>query len=345
MAIIKYRELRRRFELDGPDKTVNHFTEALVARQLKPTDFSLRDLAEGLVPDGSNWVRTLDPRGPAGDSPLEAGESVDLSAFLNVTGQVIYSAVREAYLQEAFIVSRIVNTIPVSLNEENYIVDDPSTTKHGLIIPITKEAVFFDRTNLVLSRAAEVGEVLALHKEKRLIDLIIGQTNNYKWKGTQYNTYQSSTPWINTLSTNELVDWTNVDAAEDLFAEIRDPNTNEPIPALSNVTVLAMPAYQHAANRICNGSYPLGRCQVVESRLAYLRILASGETAADAKKWWFIGDFRRAFAYMENWPLIITQSPLGSEPAFNQDILARFKLSERGTVAVLDPRYVVKCTG
>ena len=385
MATIKYRELRRRFELDGPDKTVNHLTEALASGQLKPIDFSLRDLAEGLIPDGHGWVRTLDPRGSGGVSLLEAGDGVDLTAFLNVTGQVLYSTILSAYSQEAFVASKLVNTIPTRLDGEKIpgvgrikdevtevhpgmpypslgfgedYIETPSTTKHGLIVPVTKEAVFFDRTNLVLNRASEVGEVLGLNKEKRLMDLIIGQTNNYKWKGTQYDTYQSSTPWINTLSTNELVDWTNVDAAEDLFAEILDPNTNEPILVLPSA-VLVMPAYRHAANRIFNAteiSYtasgsettttaanPLGRYQVVESRLAYRRIVASGETAADAKKWWFIGDFQKAFAYMENWPITVTQSPLGSEADFSQDILVRFKASERGAAAVLNPRYVVKC--
>lgn len=36
---------------------------------------------------------------------------------------------------------------------EDYI-ETPSTSKHGLIVPVTREAVFFDRTNLILSRAA-----------------------------------------------------------------------------------------------------------------------------------------------------------------------------------------------
>jgi hypothetical protein len=63
---------------------------------------------------------------------------------------------------------------------EDYI-ETPQTTKRGFIVPVTKEAIFFDRTNLILQRAAEVGEVLGLNKEKRLIDLLIGATNNYKW--------------------------------------------------------------------------------------------------------------------------------------------------------------------
>ena len=40
--------------------------------------------------------------------------------------------------------------------------------------------------------------------------------------------------------------------------------------------------------------------QVVHSRLAYRRLLDAGVSAADAKLHWYHGDFRRAFAYMEN---------------------------------------------
>jgi len=355
--------------------------------QLEPEDFSLRDLAEGLIPDGHQWVRMLDPRSVGSVNILEAGEGVDVTAFLNVTGQVIYSKMLEAYTQEAFVVSKLVDTVPTRLDGEKIpgigrikdeateihpgmpyphvglgedYIETPSTTKHGLIVPVTKEAIFFDRTNLVLSRAAEVGEVLGLGKEKRLIDLVIGQTNNYKSKGTSYNTYQTASPWINELATNELVDWTNVDAAEQLFADILDPNTGEPVLVRPN-TVLVMPAYRHAAYRIfkateitftasgsataTTASNPLAQYTVADSALAYRRVVASGETAADAKKWWFLGDFRKAFAYMENWPITVNQSPLGSEADFSQDIVVRFKASQRGAAAVIDPRYVVKSTG
>ena len=387
MATIKYRELRRRYELDGPEKTVRHLKESLTEGHLKPEDFSLRDLAEGLVPDGHQWVRMLDPRNAGSVNVLEAGDGVDVTAFLNIAGQVIYSKILEAYTQEAFVVSKLVDTVPTRLDGEKIpgigrisdeateihpgmpypnvgfgedYIETPSTTKHGLIVPVTKEAIFFDRTNLVLGRAVEVGEVLGLNKEKRLIDLVIGVDNNYKWKGTSYDTYQAATPWINVLGSNELVDWTDVDAAEQLFADILDPNTSEPVLVEPN-TVLVMPAYRHAAYRVFKAtqiSYeasaatttttaanPLAKYTVGDSRLAYRRIVASGEAAADAKKWWFIGDFKKAFAYMENWPITVTQSPVGSEADFNQDIVVRFKASERGAAAVLDPRSVVKCTG
>lgn len=384
---LQYRELKRRYELDGAEQTVHHLSEALHEGHLKPEDFSIRDLAEALVPDGREWVRMLDPRSAGGVAVLEAGDGVDVTAFLNITGQVIYSKILQAYTQEAFVLSKLVDTIPTRLDGEKIpgiarvadtvaevgpgmpyphlgfgedYIETPSTTKRGFIVPVTKEAIFFDRTHLVLSRAAEVGELLGLNKEKRLVDLVIGVTNNYKWKGTAYNTYQTATPWINSLTGNELVDWTNVDKAEQLFADILDPATGEPV-LIRGTTVLVMPAYRHAAHRVFHAAEltftaagsatatvaanPLSDYRVYDSRLAYRRIVASGVAAADAKKWWFLGDFRRAFAYMENWPITVTQAPLGSEAEFNNDIVLRFKASERGAAAVINPRYVVKNTG
>jgi hypothetical protein len=293
----------------------------------------------------------------------------------------------EAYTQDAFVMSKLVDTVPTRFDGEKIpgisgltaeddevhagmpyphlgfgedYIETPSTTKRGYIVPVTKEAVFFDRTHLVLSRAGEVGELLGLHKEKRLLEMLVGATNNYKWKGTNYDTYQSSAPWVNELSGNELVDWTNVDAAEQLFADILDPHTGEPV-LVKATAVLVMPAYRHAAHRVFHASEisyqasgaatrtsaanPLGSYRVFDSRLAYRRVIAAGEGAESAAKWWFLGDFRRAFAYMENWPITVTQSGAGSEADFSQDVVMRFKASERGAAAVINPRYVVKCTG
>ncbi|QDT01269.1 phage major capsid protein [Adhaeretor mobilis] len=383
---LNYRELRRRYEADGADRTVQHLSEALTSGDLQAEDFSLRDLAEALVPDGRHWVRLLDPRAGGAVSVTEA-DGVDVTAFLNVAGQVIYSKILDAYTQEAFVASKLVETIPTRLDGEKIpgatklgdvaeevapgmpyphfgfgedYIETPSTSKRGFIVPVTKEAIFFDRTHLVLSRAAEVGEALGLSKEKRLLDVVIGATNNYKPNGTALDTYQTSGPWKNELASNELVDWTSVDAAEQLFAEILDPDTDEPV-LVSGTTVLVMPAYRHAANRVFNAAEityaaagsettttatnPLGSYRVRESRLAYRRVLATEEAADDAKKWWFLGDFRKAFAYMENWPITVTQAPLGSEADFNNDVVLRFKASERGAAAVMNPRFVVKCTG
>ncbi|MGA2031674.1 MAG: hypothetical protein ABSG68_05420 [Thermoguttaceae bacterium] len=387
MKAIKYRELKHMYESTGPERTVKHLREALREGQLKAEDFSLRELGEATV--GPQWVKQMDPRSGGGVRLLEAGDGVDVTAFSNIIGQIVYSKMLEAYTQEAFVVSKLVQSVPTRFDGEKIpgigrIADDvaevrpgmpfpsvglgedyietPSTTKRGFIVPVTREAIFFDRTHLILQRASEVGEILGLNKEKRLLDLVIGVTNNYKWKGAAYNTFYAGAPgdpWTNELA-NELEEWTDVDAAEQLFADILDPNTGEPV-LVQAATVLVTPAYHHAANRVFQATEvwyrstddptmttapnPLGRYQVAESRLMYRRIVAAGQPEAAAKKWWFIGDFKKAFAYMENWPITVTQSPLGSDADFNQDIVVRFKASERGAAAVINPRYIVKSTG
>jgi hypothetical protein len=47
---------------------------------------------------------------------------------------------------------------------------------------------------------------------------------------------------------------------------------------------------------------------------------------------------------MENWPITVQKAPANSEAEFTQDIVARWKVSERGAAAVWDPRYAVKNT-
>ena len=43
--------------------------------------------------------------------------------------------------------------------------------------------------------------------------------------------------------------------------------------------------------------------------------------------------------------MTVTQAPPSGEADFNQDIVVRFKASERGAAAVINPRYVVRSTG
>lgn len=387
MANIKYRELKRRYELDGAQKTVEHLSEALAKQELRADDFSLRDLAEALVPNGSEWVRELNPNV---GSLAESFQGVDVSAFASIAGQLIYSRILESYQSEVFCLSKLITTIPTRLNGEKIpgfasiadaaveiepgaaypnvgfgedYIETPETTKRGLIVPVTREAVFFDRTHVVLNRASEVGETLALNKEKRVADMILGVSNLYQWNGTAYSTYYAastaSAPWVNMLSDNALESLENVDAAENLLASALDPNTGEPILSEANVALVS-PAKRRIANALLRGANlscadgtlrsipnPFEKISVVSSRIAR-RQLAKANASADAgtlDDYWFYGDFKKAFAYMENWPITVSVSSAGSEADFSQDVVARFKASERGTPAVLNPRCVVKCVG
>ena len=249
---------------------------------------------------------------------------------------------------------------------EDYI-DTPQTTKRGFIVPVTKEAIFFDRTHLILQRAAEVGEVLGLNKEKRLLDLLIGATNNYKWKGAAYNTYSNAGTGVGPrrqLGQRDDRGTGRLDRRGRRRAALRrhprsehgragaDPGDHRAGDA--GLSPRRAPHLQRGGNQLhrrrqCDDHRwpPIRWATTRWSRAGWptAGCIAAGHAADDAKKWWFIGDFRKAFAYMENWPITVTQSPPNSEAEFNQDIVVRFKASERGAAAVINPRYVVKSTG
>lgn len=367
---------------------------------LQADEFSIRDLAAQFImeddkPIGLEGVERLyNPKG-APEDISEATSGVHSSAFANITGQIVFSRILQGYMSEDFVVSRMVSTIPTRLKGEkipginkisdpgqdalvteegeeyatygfgeNYI-ETPVTAKRGLIVPVTKEAIFYDRTNLVLSRAGQVGEILGTNKEKRLLDMVIGGAKTYKRNGTEYWTYYSAAdtgaPYINHLDNNALVDWTDIDNLETLFAKLTDPDTGEPI-IMTGRQLLIGPQLRMTANRILTATNTrTGTDPVVESanplatmgittavsRLLYARMIATdtyghSESAANAKGYYWYGDFKKAFAYMQNWALTTSRAPTNSEAEFSQDIVARFKASEMGAAAVLEPRAIIR---
>jgi hypothetical protein len=365
------------------------FTSSLVGGQMKPEEFSVRDIFESIIPDGRSicdaWQRGENV------SLQEAAGATSSALFANIGGQVVYTKMLESFVAEDLVFSKRIPTVPTPFNgekipgiagigdnaevvpegdpypvagvSEDY-VETPSTVKRGLIVPFTKEAIFFDRTNMILKRAGEVGDYLAVNKEKRAIDCVIDENttaHRYKWRSTSYATYQTSTPWINSKTSNALVDWTDVDALEQLFANLVDPNTGEPIilkglqlivtPQLYNTAKYILQATQialqaggfatngnlfqtQAPNPVGSNSPFSGPYELVTSRRL------PGRLATDTD--WFLGDIAGAFAYMENFPLTVVTSPPNSEDEFKRDIVVQYKASERGAYTVVQPRKICK---
>jgi hypothetical protein len=379
--MIKAMKLRR--SLDAairdrrPDRFWSDVREALDKQQLRPADFSIRQLFEAFIDDGRELADSFSPRQGGGVALLES--AVDTSAFSNITGQVVYTAVMDAFMAEPFVFSSLVQTIPTQFNGEKIPgigrlgdvaepigegapypqvglsedwIETPETTKRGFIVPVTKEAIFFDRTNLLLQRAAEVGEFLGLNKEKRVIDCLLDENvtdHRYKWKGTTYATYQASTPWVNITASNALVDWTSIDAAEQTLNGITDPNTGEPV-LVTPTHLIVAPRNLHVARQIVNATEirsiggdqeRIARNPIDAYQIASSRLLAS-RMGDDTD--WLLGNAKKAFAYMQNWPVTVVQAPSNSEAEFTQDIVVRFKASERGAAATLEPRVMTRCT-
>jgi hypothetical protein len=246
--------------------------------------------------------------------------------------------------------------------------ETPETRNWGMAIEIAAETVMFDETGQVLQRAQAVTERLRLRKEKAIIDMVLGVTAGYKYNGTAYATYQATTPWINNLGANPLTDWHDVDEALLLFGNMTDQERSEPVNIIPR-QILVMPARFLNARNVLNatqvwhttntaadqtiGNNPLNGLAFEmlptnpgQGAWVYRRAMdADGLalSATNAKDLWFIGNFQRAFAYMENLPLTIASASPGDYEMADRRLVTAIFLDEMGVPAPLEPRHVVKC--
>ncbi|MCA9218717.1 MAG: hypothetical protein KDA71_00240, partial [Planctomycetales bacterium] len=97
---INIQGLRRLHEAACRDRNPRRFfadlSEALEKKELRPSEFSIRQLFENFVEDGRELADSFNPRGNGGVQLMESG-AVDTSAFSNITGQIVYSAIMESY--------------------------------------------------------------------------------------------------------------------------------------------------------------------------------------------------------------------------------------------------------
>lgn len=388
---------RRLWEAAKRDRREDRFWSdvegAISTQAYTPEDFSIAELFEQFVESGHEIVRSWSPRHGGGRTGIQLYEAgVDTSAFANITGQVVFSQVLQVFQDPTLIGERLTRRVPTGFSGEKIPgigrlgdmaesvaegggypmaglteewVETPETTKQGFIVPVTKEAIFFDRTGVLLVRASEVATWLAVNKEKRILDVVLGVTSTYRRNGVSsavasYGDNSGNHDWDNLAASNALQDWTDIENALLLFDDIVDPNTGEPI--ISNPNQIVVPtALSFTAQRIVSAteirqvtntstttisSNPLRGGRTGGAQMTGPEILSNQYVKArsgSASTWW-MGDFPKGFWYMENWPATSVQAPTNSEMEFTHDIVQRYKVSERGTPAAVEPRHAVEST-
>lgn len=245
----------------------------------------------------------------------------------------------------------------------------PETVEQALKCRVTKEAVFFDLTGEVLEAAGEIGDELAYGLEKDLADMVLGVTNSYNFNGTSYNTYQTASPFINDHS-NPLADQNDIDDARQLFVGMTDPVTGREI-TITGYTVLCMPGRELKFREAIfgptvqlgtqlNSNFPSRWTQspnvisqvlggavnlVPLTAIWYNRATAADGlnlSASNAKEYWFIGDPKRAFYLMENWPLTPWQASADELTMKDHGLVAVYGANYRAVPFVNEPRFVVR---
>lgn len=346
-----------------------------------------RDLADAMF---------MPPFVPVKELQEDATNAVMPSAFNNISAWNTAVAglwevmVLEAYQRHSFIGAQLCRTVPTRLRQQKLIghsiigdlaenmkpgqrhpraqfgeryVTTPETQKRGLGIDVTREAVFFDATNGGIMQMAEsVGAELALRKERLIIDQFLGVTNGYTYGGTASDTYQTSTPWVNS-HTNALVDFQDVDDSLQLFNGMVDAEKGEPI-IVNARDVLVMPGNEmnartvfsydkierstQSGTEIGHGPNPLksmGFNLLPTSVLVYKRITdADGLNIAAslAKEYWFLGDFQGTFSYFENWAMNTTRVAATDYTMADQDLILSMFCNEMGIPATVEPRKTVR---
>jgi hypothetical protein len=246
----------------------------------------------------------------------------------------------------------------------------PPTVEDALKIVVTKEAVYFADAlqGQVVETAGSVGDELAYGQEKEIADIVMGVVNNYNFMGTNYNTYQTTSPFVNDAD-NPFEDIADLDAARLRFLNLTDPNTGREI-ELSGYTILAMPERElswreklfapqlQVATALSGSNFPTrqvltgnhisqvggGTYSLVPLTAIWRNRALAGDgldlTTAQAAQWWWVGDFKKAFWWMENWPLTTWSASPGELEMQDRGLVMVHGANMRGVGYVREPRYV-----
>ncbi|MCW8137873.1 MAG: hypothetical protein KIT58_03120 [Planctomycetota bacterium] len=344
---------------------------------------------------GERWRQNLvDGRGRQFEQlESDGGQPITSDFFASVTGQVIFSEVRRAYELPDFYFSRAIPVTPsgilgtevvpeiggmgdvsqdmlesqayefVGFGPHTYTL--PEAKKRGLGVAITEETLTATRlsglTPFILEQAGRIGTFLGYAGELRRIDVVSGFLANYIRDGVGTDTYLASGAYANLIQ-EALVDYTDVNAAEQALNEVLDPDTGLPIArGMGSRTLIVMPSEVMrvlafvGATEIRTGDITSGTglqtvsgnpltqipLNVVSSQILFRRVLQTleDEVVKVRKAWWY-GDLS-AFGWKEIWPLSVAFQGADSNAAFERDVVARWKARYLGEAFVREPRRIV----
>lgn len=398
MAHVNYAKIVEEYK-KYPREADAALREEIKAKVYGPDDFSFRALAFAVL--GKPVVEQCHATGGLITQALyEHAGAVSTAAFKDIAGQIVFSMMLDKYQSEEFVFTKIIpeRQSPYTFEkaaglsgigpgtDSEWVVPEgepynyagfgpnwihlPETVKRGKIVPVTREAIFFDRTGRVREMAGDIGYWLGYNREIRAIDCVIDENSGaksaavgghrYHWMGTSIATYGDNSgthSWDNLAASNALVDWTDLDATDQVFNGMVDPFTGAPIlvgpttiittnelnktvQRILSATQLQVltPGYATSGNPTVNAiNNPYGNyVRHVTSKLLAQR-LATDTT-------WFYGTPEKAFLYVVNFPFQQITAPPNTHEEFTRDIVLQVRADERGAYGTIEPRLMVKST-
>lgn len=388
---LNYTRLVEAYHKRGVSEAGASLKEAFAARSIRPTDIDLGRLFCECF--GWNAFLACRARESLATEVMsqrltEAEGAVTTAAFLNIAGQFTYTNVMDAYATEESVFMDLIpeaqastldgEKIPgiTNLGDEGDFraeaepykpagvgedwIFTPSIRDQGVIVPVTWEALFNDKTGMLASQAADVGKWGKIRREKAAIDCCVDEnrtSHRYNWRGTVIASYDDNTgshTWDNLAGSNGIVDWTDIDAAEQVFNALTDPYTGEPVPYEPKHLTVCKEKEQIArriisATEIRTGDITTGAgTQTIQGNpysnkyeIKTSRLLAS-RMATDTS--WFLSDWSKYAKCMMAEKANVLQAPTNSQAEFERRIVLQYRFNERFAYVVVQPRASVKST-
>ncbi len=389
-----YKKLVEGFKADA-DKAAVGLDAAIRAREMRPTEFD--ELGKLFVEcfGYHEYVACKEGKQLAHDvfkrfSEDDAG--VTTAAFQNISGQIVYAALLEGYENEEYVFAKMIpEKKPTILGGEKIagITDlgdvsalrkegdayqeagvgedwiySPPVLDYGRIVSLTWESIFEDRTGMLVDQCSKVGDWIGYGEEVQAIDAFIDENvtaHRYNWRSAgQIATYgdnSGSHSWDNLAASNTLVDWTNINAAEQVFNGLTNPYTGTPI-NISPTHIVVTKQLEQTANRIIHateirvatpGYAVSGNPTQTNQANPYLKkyeVLSSKLLAArlGTDTSWFLANPKKLMKRMVAEPLTQVEAPSGTQLEFERRVVRRFRATKRYCHFVEQPRAAVKST-
>lgn len=367
---MKRAEIKRMVESYGFPRFRVAISELLRHKEhpLRPEEVSFRGLWEALVgPVDETLDLAISQR--TGFRVTEA--AVDSNAFADISGVVLAAKVIEGYNAAARIGDDLVTVVPSRRKAERYpgytALEKPKLVheatdyeemgfhdkymtseafKKGRLLNVTEEAILFDEVGQVLLRAGQIGEKAAYEREEVILNGFQDVALNvFRPQGVAEALYRlvgtATAPTITDLNGNALVDWLNIDAADQVFAAMTDENGDR---ILIEPDMLVVPrGLQQVARRIVNAT-EIRQTAGVGGQVIFANPVTGLQVRSSAlltgTHWWY-GQPNRQFIWQQIWPIQVLRATL-PEDQHVRDIVVSFKVRSYGGIAAIDDKYVVR---
>ena len=371
--------LRELYESMGAPAIEKIIVEAIDKGEIKPDEFSFQELWKGCTNDAPFPRREDDMDAFIHEGRVLWGrdkrEAIGTGSFEKITTALINKKVIEGYDSVDVIWPNLVTEVPGKLKketiagmtaqvfpqevpegkdyegtgiEEKYVTIQ--TAKYGRYVEVTEEMVFFDQTGQVLTRAKEIGEGCAQHKEKLIVEGV-QDINGNVWNpsDTAQAIYSNAATNHNgdNLAGNTAFDASGLAAVQKLAHNMVGDSVEQNYILINLIgkPLLVPVDLMEEAWELSNGpSNP----ETAERAPNYWRgkfvPYTSPYITAQSSSVWYWGDFKRDFWWMNIWPLQTFTAKAGNYREFEADIISRHKVRYYGGIGAVDYVHVFKAT-